>query len=730
MISSTLAAAFVPLVLAQSPMLGFDKDGAVKERELEKRFDGLISSQDQMMWLKRLSARPHHVGSAYGLSNAEYVRDLFKSWGFDAQIERFYVLFPSPKSRSLEMTGPTRYKAKLTEPTLSEDSTSGVRQDQLPPYNAYSADGDVTAPLVYVNQGMPADYDTLERFGVDVKGKIVIARYGGGWRGIKPKLAYQHGALGCIIYSDPRDDGYFQDDSYPVGGSRNENGVQRGSIADMVIYPGDPLTPGVGATKDAKRLSIPDARTIMKIPCLPISYTDALPLLRSLKGPVAPEAWRGALPITYHIGPGPAQVHLALKFNWDLVECRDVVARLGGSDRADEWIIRGNHYDGWVFGANDPLSGAVALLSEAKAVGQLAQTGWKPRRTMVYCLWDGEEPGLLGSTEWVETHGSELGHHAALYINSDENGRGYFGAGGSHTLEKFLGQVEDEVLDPETHVSLLARVRARIVAGGDESARAKLFFPLGALGSGSDFSPFLQHQGVAALNLGFGGEGIGAGQYHSVYDSFDYQTKFVDPGLKYGAALSKAAGRVSLRAANADVLPFEFGSFATTVAGYVDELQKLVETLRKDTELANKRIQDGTIALTIDPLKPQTIPAVKAAVPIVDFSALASSIVNLKGSVAAFEKSGPVSTEAQSRLDQLLIGAERALLLDDGLPGRPWYRHAIYAPGVNTGYGVKTLPGIREAIEARDWSEAAKQIVIAAKVIDAYAANVEAAAKH
>jgi N-acetylated-alpha-linked acidic dipeptidase len=724
-----VASSLLSLAFSQE-MLGFDKGSAARERDLEKRFDTFIHAQDQIVWLKRLSARPHHVGSAYGLSNAEYVRNLFKSWGFDAEIERFYVLFPSPKSRLLELVRPGHYRAKLIEPPVAGDATSSVREDQLPPYNAYSADGNVTAPLVYVNQGMPADYETLERYGINVKGKIVIARYGGGWRGIKPKFAAEHGAVGCIIYSDPRDDGYFQGDPYPNGPARNENGVQRGSIADMPIYPGDPLTPGVGATKGAKRLPISKARTIMSIPCLPISYADAKPLLSALAGPVAPETWRGALPLTYHIGPGPAKVHLAVKFNWDIVEARDVVAKLPGTDRADEWIIRGNHYDGWVFGANDPLSGAVALLSEAKAVGQLAKTGWRPRRTMVYCLWDGEEPGLLGSTEWVETHGPELAKHAALYINSDENGRGFFGAGGSHTLERFIGQVEQDVTDPETHVNLLARLKARAIVGGDETAATKAYLPLGALGSGSDFSPFLQHQGVASLNVGFGGEGVGGGQYHSTYDSFEYQTRFIDPGLSYGATLSKTAGRISLRAADADVLPFEFGTFTTTVAGYVDELQKLVDKMRKDTEAANRNIQSGDLALTYDPLKPQTIPAAKPPVPVVDFKALSSAVDKLKASTSAYEKAvGMLSSSAQARLDVLLIAAERSLLTGTGLPGRDWYKHSVYAPGKNTGYGVKTLPGIREAIEDRNWDEARTQIQIAARVLEAYAANVDEATK-
>jgi N-acetylated-alpha-linked acidic dipeptidase len=323
------------------------------------------------------------------------------------------------------MITPTQYTAKLVEPPIDGDSTSKLQSEQLPIYNAYSTDGDVTGELVYVNFGTPRDYEELERRGIDVKGKIVIARYGGAWRGIKPKVAGEHGAVGCIIYSDPANDGYGQGDPYPKGGWRPEWGAQRGSVSDgPAQYTGDPLTPGVGATEDAKRLAVKDAPTLTKIPVLPISYGDALPLLKALSGPLAPDNWKGGLPIPYRLGPGPAKVHLKLEFNWDLVPAYDIVAKLRGSERPDEWIVRGNHHDGWVYGANDPVSGAVSLLEEARAVGELAKSGWKPKRTLVYALWDAEEPGLIGSTEWVETHAAELTAHAAVYINSDSNSRG------------------------------------------------------------------------------------------------------------------------------------------------------------------------------------------------------------------------------------------------------------------------------------------------------------------
>src|SRR6266550_2815716 len=375
------------------PLQGFLKEGADRQRALEKQFDSFLKKDEARDWIKRLSARPHHVGSPYGKENADFIAGLFRSWGYDTEIERFDVLFPTPKTRLLEMTSPEKFTAKLEEPVLKEDATSGQKSEQLSTYNAYSINGDVTGQLVYVNYGVPQDYEALERRGIDVKGKIVIARYGGSWRGIKPKVAAEHGAIGCIIYSDPRDDGYFQGDVYPKGAYRNDVGAQRGSVMDMPVHPGDPLTPGVGATKNAKRLDIKDVDVLTKIPVLPISYSDALPLLRALGGPIAPPDWRGALPITYHLGAGPARVHMKLAFNWNIVPAYDVVARLQGSERGEQWIMRGNHSDAWVNGAQDPISGLVAELEEARALGALYKQGWRPKRTIIYAAWDGEEEG-------------------------------------------------------------------------------------------------------------------------------------------------------------------------------------------------------------------------------------------------------------------------------------------------------------------------------------------------
>jgi N-acetylated-alpha-linked acidic dipeptidase len=729
-----LATTLLAQTPADPPMLGFSAANAAKERALEAQFDSSLKRDDLREWLKRLSARPHHLGSAYDKDNAEYIAALFKSWGYDTKIEEFRVLFPTPKRRVVELIAPEHFAAKLLEPPVPGDATSGQQSEQLPVYNAYSIDGDVTGDLVYANYGIPADYEILERNGVDVKGKIVITRYGGSWRGIKPKVAAEHGAIGCIIYSDPKDDGYGQGDVYPKGAYRNENGAQRGSVMDMPVHPGDPLTPGIGATADAKRLDRKDADVITKIPVLPISYGDALPLLRALGGPVAPAEWRGALPITYHMGPGPSRVHLALEFNWNLVPAYDVIARMAGSQYPDQWIMRGNHHDAWVNGANDPLSGQVAQMEEAKAIAELAKTGWRPKRTIQFAAWDGEEEGLIGSTEWAETHADELRAKGVVYINSDTNSRGFLDAGGSHTLEKLVTQVARDVPDPERNISVLARMRAR-EATREREGRSDMradshdgdLLRLDALGSGSDYTPFLQHTGVAALNIGYGGEG-GGGSYHSVYDSFDHYTRFGDPNFDYGIAQAKTTGRLVLRLANADVLPFELKTFADTMSRYLDELTKLSETTRHEIEERNRLVRENAYENAADPTKPFVAPKAEPPAPYLNFAPLQNAIAHLKQSATAFDRAAAsASADRQPAFDRALMHIEQSLLLPNGLPRRPWFRHQIYAPGFYTGYGVKTVPGVREAIEQKEWSDANAQIESAARVIERYVAEVDRA---
>ncbi|TMI82128.1 MAG: M28 family peptidase [Bacteroidetes bacterium] len=721
-------------LLNAQELMGFSEANSAKQLDWEKQFDVQLNAKNQDEWMQFLSSHPHHVGSPQDKTNAEYIANLFRSWGYQTEIASYFPLFPTPKTRLLELEGSKPFKAKLEEPTLKEDKTSGQKAEQLPTYNAYSADGDVTAELVFVNRGIPADYDELERMGVDVKGKIVIAKYGGSWRGIKPKVAYEHGAIGCLIYSDPADDGYAQGDVYPQGPFRPAQGAQRGSVMDMPVYPGDPLTPNVGATKDAKRLDRKDAVTIMKIPVLPISYEDALPFLQSLQGQVVPQSWRGALPITYHVGPSKDKVHLKLEFNWDQKQLYDVIARMPGSEVPDEWVIRGNHHDGWVNGAADPLSGLVAELEEARVVGELAKKGFRPRRTIIYCAWDGEEPALLGSTEWAEDHQKELTEKTVAYINSDGNGRGFIGASGSHTLETFFNEIADNVIDPETGASIKQRRYARTIVQAEPSNRSKLLedknIKLGALGSGSDYSPFLQHLGIASMNLGFGGEDPG-GEYHSIYDSYDLFKRFKDSGFVYGVVLSKTAGRVVMRLANADVLPFDFKTFYKTLSDYVTEVKTLLDNTRTETDVQNKMIKEKLFDIAKDPKKISRSPQLKEDVPYLNFSDLDNSLVNLKAAAEEFKKMYKdglqLPVAKQNELNDLLYKAERSLLDPNGLPRRPWYKHEIYAPGYYTGYGVKTLPGIREAIEQRNWKEAQQSTQILAKTIDSYSQQVQQA---
>ncbi len=729
---------YLPAILCSLTLLGPAASGARQTAGtggLESSFDNGLSADSLRAWMKILSARPHHAGSAYGKENAEFIAGKFRSWGFETEIERFDVLFPVPESRSLEMLEPSRFTAKLAEPPLEADATSGQSSEQLPTYNAYSADGDVTGELVYVNYGIPDDYTELERRGIDVRGKIVIARYGGSWRGIKPKVAAEHGAIGCIIYSDPSGDGYTAGDVYPRGGYRNESGAQRGSVADMPVYPGDPLTPGTASTPGAKRLALADAQTITKIPTLPISYSDATPLLEALGGPVAPGEWRGGLPLTYHLGPGPAKVRLAVKFTWDNVPIYDVRGTLPGTERPDQWIIRGNHHDAWVNGATDPVSGLVAMMDEARSLGRLVADGWKPKRSIVYCAWDGEEPGLLGSTEWVEAHADALKQRAAVYINSDSNSRGFLNAGGSHSLEKFFNTVSRDVPDPQYGISVLERRRAADIvnaSGADrDELRNRAGLRLYPLGSGSDYTPFLQHAGVASLNVGFGGEDQ-YGQYHSIYDSYDHYIRFMDTDFSYGVALAKTCGRTVIRLADADVLPFDFTDFSATLDRYVREVGELADRLRDEAAERERELSDGSLTYASNPAEHIEPPGPLDEVPYFNFAPLQNAAAAVREKAAAYseltaglEKEGAAIPAAkQQALDAVLLGMERRLTLPSGLPGRPWYVHQVYAPGAYTGYGVKTLPAVRESLELRRWADVDPQIASVAGVLMNYAEGI------
>jgi N-acetylated-alpha-linked acidic dipeptidase len=722
-----------------SRLAGYSSASSKVEREWEKKLQTGILRDNLRQDMQHLSARPHHVGSPYDKENGDWILSKFKEWGFEAHIETFQVLFPTPKERVVEMIEPTRFRAQLQEPAVPGDTTSDQTTEQLPTYNAYSIDGEVTAPLVYVNYGNREDYEQLDRLGISVKGAIVIARYGEGWRGIKPKVAAEHEAIGCIIYSDPRDDGFFNGDDYPKGGWRPREGVQRGSVMDT-DYPGDPLTPGVGATADAKRLALKDAKTITKIPVLPISWGDAQPLLSALQGPVAPEAWRGALPITYHLGPGPAKVHLKVVSNWDLKPVNDVIATLRGSDAPEEWVIRGNHYDAWVNGADDPISGMVTVLEEARLLGELHRQGWNPKRTIILCAWDGEEPGLLGSTEWVETHRDELQKHAVAYINSDSNGRGFFHAGGTHDLQHLINDVVSDIQDPEKHISVQQRARLlRIARAANAEDRAEIRksddLRINALGDGSDYTAFIDHAGISGLNIGYGGEDD-ADSYHSIYDDFTWYTKFMDTDFSYGRALAQTGGTAVMRLADADLIPYEYNAEAETIGRYVKDLEKLLKDKQEEITERNLELKEGAFAATADPRKTSVPPPAKPVPPFMNFAPLKNGAEAIKKSAERYQSvfarwqtsniDLPPATTAALNADLMRI--QRTFLTEKGLPERPWFKHQVYAPGAYTGYGAKPIAAVREYMDQEKWQEAEAQVPIVGQVLESVATAIGKAA--
>jgi N-acetylated-alpha-linked acidic dipeptidase len=701
------------LLAADSAIRGFPPSAVASEQAWEAKAQSTPDPQRVRNTIQKLSDKPHLAGTPASKAVAEYLAAQLREWGLDTHIEEFEALLPTPQHRVLEMTEPKSYHAHLLEPAVPGDRNS-EDTGQVPPYNAYSGNGDVTAQLVYVNFGVPADYDTLAKLGISVKDKIVIARYGGSWRGVKPKVAAEHGAVGCIIYSDPHEDGYFQGDVYPKGAYRPAGGAQRGSVLDIAQFPGDPLSPGFASVPGVKRLPLSEAHTLMKIPVLPISYEDAQPLLENLGGPVAPETWRGSLPVTYHIGPGGTKVHLKIEMDNSSHPLYDVIARIPGSEFPDQWVLYGNHHDAWVHGADDPLSGTASLLETARSLANLVKAGWKPRRTVMLAIWDGEEFGLIGSTEWCEKHAAELNTKLVAYINSDSNARGRLSAGGSHTLETFMSELAHDIKDPRDGKPLAENMRSRqtrrplrglgqTVPASDADSSQEIpadgKFHLSALGSGSDYTPFLQHMGIASLNLGFGGEG--GGVYHSDYDDFYWYSHFGDPTFEYGKALSEVTSTALLRLADAPLLPFEFTHLVDTLSRYVGEVEKLKTSDRPNLDDVKRGVEE------------------------------------LRKSASAFEAAysqaiGKLESAPLEKLrdvNAILFRTERSMTLPQGLPNRDWYKHRIYAPGTYTGYSVKTLPGLREALEGGRIDEAAQQAQQVAEVLRTLDSQVQDATR-
>lgn len=690
----------VQFSLAQNSaaLRGYPAAAAAQQRQWEQKYLRLPDAARITDYSRRMAASPHPAGSVAGKAVADYALSLLRSWGWQAEIETFEALLPYPTTRLLEMTAPVRFTAGLTELPLADDPAT-AQPDQLPTFNAYAASGDVTAPLVYVNFGGPEDYEELARQRIDVRGKIVIARYGRSWRGAKPKLAQEHGAAGCLIYSDPHEDGYFAGDVYPLGPYRPAHGVQRGSVIDMSVYPGDPLSPGWASEPDSnepRRLARKDAATIMKIPVLPISYADAQPLLAQLGGAVVPEEWRGALPITYHFGPGNTMVHVKTDFDWTVKKIYNVIATLPGTTSPDDWILYGNHHDAWVNGANDPVSGAASLLETARSLGELRQQGWQPQRTIKFALWDGEEFGLIGSTEWGEKHDTELSAKAVAYFNSDSNGRGGFGIGGSPLLESFVAGLLPDLKDPGSGTSLLAAVTApRSPRGTSEEAP----FRLNALGAGSDYVVFAHHLGITSLNAGFGSADSG-GVYHSIYDSLAWFERFSDGDRAYGRALSQFYGLALMRLADAPVLPTGFAALGRALDFYLEEIAR-------DAQHRGHHLVVGAI--------PDEVTALRAAAAEYEQALTALST-----------RASELPAERFTALNAALVRTERLLLNRRGLPGREWFRSQLAAPGLYTGYSAKTLPSIREAVEAGRFAEANEQARVVGEMVRNLTRHVQA----
>ncbi len=711
LVLASLALAAIPASAQDGdPPRGFLRDQWEEQRAIEERFRAVPDPARLREYMEYMTEEPHIAGFGHGsLRVAEYALEKFRSFGLEAAIEETEALMPIPVDRHVEVLGPEPYTMRLEEPGVPEDKDSSDA-GRLPSYNAYAADGDVSGEVVYVNYGIPEDYEMLAELGISVEGKIVLARYGRSWRGIKAKLAQDNGAIGALIYSDPEEDGYYRGLTYPEGPYRPKWGVQRGSIMDMPVHPGDPLTPGWGATEDREKLTRETARTLVRIPVLPISWGDALPILEQLRGTIAPnDDWKGALPITYHIGPGPAEVRMRTAYDWQVRPIYNVVARIEGSHYPDEWIVHGNHHDGWCAGATDPISGAVQLMETARGFGELLAAGIRPRRTVIFALWDAEEWGLLGSTEWAETHRDDLGEKGVVYINTDSTGKGWLNMAGSHTLQKFLNEVARGIEDPERGVSLFEAARARrLETAANPDARQEIEqsddLRLAALGSGSDYTVFIDHLTMASLNLGFGGDSPG-GVYHSNYDSFHWYNEFSDKEFVFGRALSQLIGTSILRLANAAILPFGFTDLADAMRDYVEEIRETHAAMESPEEIDFAAIESALDALE------EAGEGYEAALARLDDTSVEAVLQ---------------STEA-SRLNQLLYTTERRLGHEEGLPQREWFRHQVYAPGFYTGYGVKTIPGVREGIEEEEWDAARFYVQVVSDALGALTDQVREA---
>jgi N-acetylated-alpha-linked acidic dipeptidase len=684
---------------ANGPITGF-RDVAT-ERETEKKFMAVPDAKLAEEHLRILTQAPHIAGSPEDKATAEYVAKKFRAAGLDTEIVEYRVWLNYPAEIRVDLTAPPGVEMHGPQREHVEGDPYQDDPRVVTPYNGMSPSGDAEAEVVYANYGSPADFDKLKQMNVDVRGKIAIVRYGENFRGVKAFVAQERGAAGVIIYSDPKDDGYFRGDPYPKGPWRPATGVQRGSVGYMFQFPGDPTTPGVASRPDlpdSKRVSPAESEQLAKIPVTPLSYADASPILEHLGGPESPREWQGALPFTYHVGPGPAKVKMHLKQDYQFRTIWDVIGKIPGTSAPDEWVVAGNHRDAWVYGAVDPNSGTASMLEAVHGFGELLKSGWKPKRTIVIGSWDAEEEGLIGSTEWGEDHAPEL-KNAAAYFNMDVAVAGKkFGASGTPSLKEFIREIAKAVPAPEggtvydswkkasqsgaeaNHPQETATFRERPnAAQGD--------VPVGDLGSGSDYTVFLQHLGVPSTDISSSGD---YGVYHSVFDNFAWFKKFGDPDFLYEQEMSRVYGLEILRMASADVLPYDYESYGREILVYLDAAKNK----------SKERFGD------------------KAP----DFSAAITSARHLQDAGAKIlqkqRKMAVAGDRLTDRLNAKLREAERALLIPEGLPNRPWFHHAIYAPGQYTGYAAVVIPGVNEAIDRNDLRRTEQQIAVLAEALN------------
>ncbi|MFN2597584.1 MAG: M28 family metallopeptidase [Pyrinomonadaceae bacterium] len=684
---------------------GYTPDESAAERALEDRFRAVPRADGAREHLRQLTKEAHLAGTPEDYQTALYVRDRLREYGLSAELREYQVLLPYPRTPTLlELVAPRRERLALKEAAIPEDPTSSSPKI-VPLYNGYSATGDVTAPLVYVNYGLPADYDALKKLNVDVRGKIVIARYGHSYRGVKARVAEENGAVGCIIYSDPADDDYMQCDGDPQGPRRPETSAQRGSVQYGFIYPGDPLTPGTPAIPGTPRISREQAASLPKLPVQPISYGDARRLLEPLRGPVRPNGFQGGLPFPYHVGGTPdVRVHLKTDMDIRTATIWDVIARIEGDAEKDRWLVLGNHRDAWVFGAVDPNSGTAALLELARGFGELLKQGWKPRRTIYLCSWDAEEQGLIGSTEWAEENANDLKEKAVAYLNVDVAVAGpNYSASSTPTLWRLIRAATRDVRDPKTGKSVYQAWQEHEREGQPEADTEAGTSPREAridpLGFGSDYTAFLEHLGVTSLDMGFGGD---YGVYHSAYDSFTWMSKFGDPSFAYHAAMAQLWGTIALRLADAPALPHDYGDYADQIRDFVNETVKTAQRRKLADSFDAKAILDAAKELSDEAARTRA-----------QRDELLDTVARSR---VRADDTHPRAVARLRKLNDSLLAAERALTDPTGLRGRPWYQHQIYAPGFYTGYAAQPLPDLRQAIDDRNTAnarEAAQRIAAA-----------------